>query len=105
MGGQWQRDKERRGERSERKGEKVRKAEVENKGETERGRERQRGGAGCESAVTTECSGSEKFKYKHGRTILTRRGRQSYLHKRLAARHQGEEISTVFSKAERAHTT
>lgn len=46
----------------------------------ERGRERQRGRAGCESAVTTEGSGSEKFKYKHGRTTLTRRGRQTYLH-------------------------
>lgn len=46
------------------------------------GRERERGREGCEYAVTTEGSGSEKFKYKHGRTILTRRGRQTYLYKR-----------------------
>lgn len=45
-------------------------------------RERERGREGCEYAVTTEGSGSEKFKYKHGRTILTRRGRQTYLYKR-----------------------
>ena len=59
-----------------------REVEFEIKGEKERKRERGRGRAGCESAVTTEGRGSAKFKHKNGRTILTRRGRQTYLHKR-----------------------
>lgn len=64
----------------------------------ERERESGRGRAGCESAVTTEGRGSAEFKYTHGRTILTRRGRQTYLHRRHAVGHQCHMRDMRFQK-------